>query len=213
MIPVGVAAAQARISAIESRFGATARVQHTSTGGAGTVDFERVLAMARSAPAETVGPAAVRSATSVRPASEVSQVDHAMGPAGAPAELARYGNGQIPATAMTPIGQGGHRLWAPAAQAFQQMAAAAAQDGVAIRVSDSYRPFEEQVDLAERKGLYREGGLAAVPGTSNHGWGRALDVDTSGGTVEWLRANAARFGFHEDVPREPWHWTYRPAEA
>lgn len=212
MIPVGVAAAQARISAIESRFGATARVQQAGTRGAGTVDFERVLAMARSAPEETVGAATVRSSTAVRPATEAPQVEHAMGPAGAPAELARYANGQIPATAMAPIGQGAHRLWGPAARAFQQMSAAAAQDGVAIRVSDSYRSFDEQVDLAERKGLYRQGGLAAVPGTSNHGWGRALDIDTSGGTVEWLRANAARFGFHEDVPREPWHWTYRPAE-
>lgn len=213
MIPVGVAAAQARISAIESRFGATARIQQAGTRGEGAVDFERVLAMARSAPAETAGPATVRSSTAVRPPTEGSQVDHAMGPAGAPAELARYANGQIPATAMAPIGQGAHRLWAPAAQAFQRMTAAAAQDGVAIRVSDSYRSFDEQVDLAERKGLYRQGGLAAVPGTSNHGWGRALDIDTSGGTVEWLRANAARFGFHEDVPREPWHWTYRPAES
>ena len=133
------------------------------------------------------------------------------GPAGAPPELAAYGNGRIPATALAPIGQGQHRLWAPAADAFQQMTAAAARDGVTIRVTDSYRSFDAQVDLAQRKGLYSQGGLAARPGTSNHGWGRSLDVDTSAGAAEWLRANATRFGFHEDVPGEPWHWTYRPA--
>ncbi len=190
MIPAGVAAAQARISAIESRFAPIARVQEGSS-----VDFERMLAMARTPAAP--GSAAVTST--------------AMGPAGAPAELAAYGNGRIPETALAPIGQGQHRLWAPAASAFRTMAEAAARDGVTIRVSDSYRSFDEQAALAERKGLYSHGGLAAVPGTSNHGWGRALDLDTSGGTVEWLRANAARFGFHEDVAREPWHWTFRPA--
>ncbi len=26
-----------------------------------------------------------------------------------------------------------------------------------------------------------------------------------------MRENGWRNGFVEDVPREPWHWTYRPA--
>ena len=59
------------------------------------------------------------------------------------------------------------------------MRAAAAAAGVDIGVTDSYRPYEEQVDLVRRKGLYSQGGLAAVPGTSPHGWGMALDVDVS----------------------------------
>ena len=134
-----------------------------------------------------------------------------MGAGGPPAELAAYGNGQIPTEALSPVGQGDHRLWAPASEAFRDMQAAAARDGVTIRVTDSYRSFDRQVELAERKGLYSQGGLAARPGTSNHGWGRSLDVDTGGGTADWLRTNAARFGFHEDVAGEPWHWTYRPA--
>ena len=211
MIPAGVAAAQARISAIESRFAPIARVQEGSP-----VDFERMLAMARTpatpgSAAATPSAAGARLAASATDPSVVGLVSTTMGPAGAPAELAGYSNGRIPETALAPIGQGQHRLWAPAASAFRAMADAAARDGVTIRVSDSYRSFDEQVALAERKGLYGNGGLAAVPGTSNHGWGRALDLDTSGGTVGWLRANAARFGFHEDVPREPWHWTFRPA--
>ena len=60
--------------------------------------------------------------------------------------------------------------------------------------------------------------LAAVPGTSNHGW--ALAVDLCGGinvagTAEWrwMTANAGRYGFVEDTPREPWHWVYRGGAA
>jgi zinc D-Ala-D-Ala carboxypeptidase len=125
-----------------------------------------------------------------------------------PGELAQYGNGRIPAAVLEPIGRGGHRLWAPAARAFKAMVAAAGEDGVHIGVTDSYRSFAAQVDVARRKGLYSEGGLAARPGTSNHGWGLALDLDLDGKALSWMRRNADRFGFIEDTPREPWHWGF-----
>ena len=57
------------------------------------------------------------------------------------------------------------------------MTEAARRDGVSIGVTDSYRSYGEQVDLARRKGLYSQGGLAAKPGTSDHGWGLSLDLD------------------------------------
>lgn len=125
-----------------------------------------------------------------------------------PAALRRFGNGRVPSSALTSIGIGGHRLYAPAAQSFKDMRAAAARDGVQIGVTDSYRSYATQVDLVRRKGLYKNGGLAATPGTSNHGWGMALDVDTNSRGTAWLRANAARYGF-ATIPREPWHWEYR----
>ena len=65
--------------------------------------------------------------------------------------------------------------------------------------------------------------MAAVPGTSNHGWGLAIDVaiDADGDegfewpvksvdskTVAWLLKNADRFGFCWEVQSEPWHLTY-----
>ncbi len=213
MMPAGVAAAQARIAAIENRF---QPIQHQQQAAA--VDFERMLATARvdaaaTAPALAMPTLAAGTRTGMGTATDPLDAVHTteMGAAGPPAELLAYGNGRIPAEALAPIGQGSHRLWAPAATAYQQMADAAARDGVHIRVTDSYRSYDQQVSVAERKGLYSQGGLAAKPGTSNHGWGRSLDVDTAGGAAGWLRANAARFGFHEDVPREPWHWTYRPA--
>jgi LAS superfamily LD-carboxypeptidase LdcB len=61
--------------------------------------------------------------------------------------------------------------------------------------------------------------MAAAPGTSNHGWGLAvdfaeeLDGDTqpesvSAKFVKWLIRNAATYGFSAEVQSEPWHWRY-----
>jgi len=128
--------------------------------------------------------------------------------AGVPLELAEYGNGKIPTGALSSIGQGSHTMWAPAAQAYQTLRAAAARDGVTIKATDSYRPYEQQVDLAQRKGLYSQGGLAAKPGTSEHGWGLSLDLDLNTKALTWMRAHAKDYGFNENVPRESWHWTF-----
>jgi len=125
-----------------------------------------------------------------------------------------YRNGRIPASALTDIG-GGHRMFGNAARAYTQMRDAARRDGVNIRLTDSYRSYAAQVDVARRKGLYgvRQPngrlGLAARPGTSLHGMGKAVDVNlgASPGANAWLRANASRFGFRT-IPREPWHWEY-----
>ncbi|MDQ2677858.1 MAG: M15 family metallopeptidase [Actinomycetota bacterium] len=130
-----------------------------------------------------------------------------------PAELAGYGNGRIPSDRLTSIGVGSHKLYAPAAAAYRAMTADAAAQGVDIGITDSYRSFESQVELAGRKGLYSQGGLAATPGTSNHGWGLAVDLDLDPSAQQWMRDNGWRYGFVEDTPREPWHWAYRPQSA
>jgi len=117
-------------------------------------------------------------------------------------------NGRLAERDLALIGVDHHRLAPAAAEAFRRMRAAAATDGIEIGVTGGYRDYDGQVDLARRKGLYSNGGLAAKPGTSQHGWGLAVDVDVDHAGQAWLRANAARFGFFEDVPREPWHWEY-----
>ena len=119
-----------------------------------------------------------------------------------------YENGRLPDEALTPIGVGSHRLAAPAAAAFTKLSAAAEADGVTIGVTDSYRSYDAQVDVANRKGLYSQGGLAAKPGTSDHGLGLALDLDLDPSALSWMRANGGRFGFVEDTPRESWHWKF-----
>ena len=129
---------------------------------------------------------------------------------GIPIELTKYGNGKIPSTALHPVGTTGHKLWAPAADSLTALMADAKRAGVNIGITDSYRSYAEQVDLAKRKGLYSQGGLAAKPGTSDHGWGLATDLDLDSRAQTWMRANAGKYGFVEDTPREPWHWAYKP---
>ncbi|HEY3447621.1 MAG TPA: M15 family metallopeptidase [Myxococcales bacterium] len=124
-----------------------------------------------------------------------------------PANLRAYGNGRIPANKLESIG-GGHRLNSTAADAYKRMSADAAKAGVKIGVTDSYRSYAAQVDCARRKGLYKNGGLAATPGTSKHGWGLAVDVKVNRTGQNWLQQNASKYGFHT-IPREPWHWEYR----
>jgi zinc D-Ala-D-Ala carboxypeptidase len=132
---------------------------------------------------------------------------------GVPTDLAAYGNGKIPETALERVGATRHKLWAPAAQALTRMMADAKRDGVTIGITDSYRPYSEQVDLARRKGLYSQGGLAAKPGTSEHGWGMAADLDLNAKAQAWMKQHAAEYGFINNVPRESWHWAFRPKSA
>ncbi|WP_307843933.1 M15 family metallopeptidase [Sanguibacter suaedae] len=171
----------------------------TAAGTAATSEaFGSALAQAvAAAPAAPAPPAAAPASTAKLDAN------------GIPEGFAAYGNGKIPREALTEITGTGHRLWAPAAQAFDKVLAAAKADGVTIGITDSYRTYESQVDLAQRKGLYSQGGLAAKPGTSDHGWGLSVDLNLDSKALAWMRANGASMGFVEDVPREPWHWTFQ----
>ena len=113
---------------------------------------------------------------------------------GVPAELAAYGNGKIPASALA----GGRRHGAPAVGARRAVArprliSAAAADGVTVGITDSYRSYEAQVDVAQRKGLYSQGGLAAVPGhaaTTAGGWPSTSTLDAT--AQAWMRAHGGR---------------------
>src|SRR3712207_3533333 len=132
---------------------------------------------------------------------------------GIPTDLAAYGNGRVPSSALQQVGATGHRLWEPAAAQLTRLIQDARRDGVTIGITDSYRSYEAQVDVARRKGLYSQGGLAAVPGTSEHGWGMAVDLDLDSTAQAWMRSNGPRYGFHENTPREPWHWGFKPPGA
>lgn len=82
-------------------------------------------------------------------------------------------------------------------------------------LTDSYRSYAEQVRVYQEKPS-----LAAVPGTSNHGWGLAVDLCgglQSFGTPQqsWMRTNAGRYGWYHPgwaerggSRPEPWHWEY-----
>lgn len=126
-----------------------------------------------------------------------------------PPSFKKLGNGRIPASKTEAIGSG-ERLAPGAAGPFKDMRAAARRAGVRIGITDGYRSLADQRRLYSRLGPYNGSGGAAVPGTSNHGWGLSVDLGLDAEATRWMGANASRFGFFNDVPGEPWHWTYRP---
>ena len=184
---------QPAMGTLTTQVQASTRSPQTGASSATGTAFDQLLAQATG----TAGPAPA-------PASS-----YALNAAGVPTDLAVYGNGLAPASALASVGATGHKLWTPAASAFESLLSAAKSDGVEIGITDSYRSYDSQVDLAARKGLYSEGGLAAKPGTSDHGWGLSLDLKLDPAALSWMRANGATYGFAEDVPREPWHWTFQ----
>jgi hypothetical protein len=128
-----------------------------------------------------------------------------------------FPNGQVPTDLLCPLwGTSGHILRADAAAAFNALSREYAKTFSApLCVGDSYRSYEEQVVLRAIKPT-----LAAVAGTSNHGWGVAVDLCDgveSFGTPQhrWMQENAMAFGwFHPSWAQaggskpEPWHWEY-----
>lgn len=133
-------------------------------------------------------------------------------------------NGQIDPAELCVLWNGSEMLRADAAVALAALNATYfLRFGTDLCVTDGYRSFGEQVAVRRAKP-----GLAAVPGTSQHGWGLAVDVcgltGFGGDVYPWLRENAPAFGWDNPEwareggsgPNEPWHWEYvagQPAEA
>ncbi|MCV2395854.1 M15 family metallopeptidase [Actinotalea sp. M2MS4P-6] len=131
-------------------------------------------------------------------------------------------NGNLPRSAMTALGwcvdSAGHAQWlrSDAAAAMVRLNAAfRAQFGENIAIDLSYRSYADQVRARE---LY--GGLAAQPGTSNHGWGTAIDTwewaayDFGTPRYEWLVQHGPDYGWYcpaatESGNPEYWHFEYR----
>ena len=202
----GVEATLARISQLQTRFtgvGPTTANRSAATTGTNRAGTATAFADALASASDTAAPSTALTPARRLPAGQYGTLQP-------PAELAAYGNGRIPADRLASIGPG-HKLYAPAASAFTRMTAAAKRDGVTIGINDSYRDLAGQQRMAAQKGLYSQGGLAAEPGTSTHGWGVSTDLELDGRAQAWMRQHAADYGFVEDVAREPWHWTYRPA--
>jgi cell wall-associated NlpC family hydrolase len=127
-----------------------------------------------------------------------------------------WSNGQIPRDQLCALGVASHRLRCDAAAAYTAMSTAYELTfGSPLCITDSYRSLDAQVDAHHRKPT-----ITAVPGTSNHGWGLAVDLCggvNAFGTAQtaWMTANAARYGWlHPDWAQasgsnpEPWHWEY-----
>jgi len=131
-------------------------------------------------------------------------------------------NGRLPASMLC-------TLWDPRRQLRSDAAVALAKLNLSYRArfghnmcfNDAYRSLVQQYRVkAER------GGFAARPGTSEHGWGLAVDLcdgvenGSSSATYQWMRQNAPGYGWANPTwalpggagPYEPWHWEYLPGE-
>jgi hypothetical protein len=112
---------------------------------------------------------------------------------------------------LVPI-EGGYYLNPYVANQLQQMQAAAAADGISLKVISGYRDWEKQQALYDKFKRGQSGGLpAAAPGLSNHGLGFAIDLDVNSDsrTLQWLNNNASRYNFSGLANDRP-HWEIRP---
>ena len=128
-----------------------------------------------------------------------------------------------------------------AAEALQRMQAAAAADGVDLRVLSAYRSIDLQkhiffdVKSDRNQSAAERAQVSAPPGFSEHATGYAVDLGDgrapganlsasfdSTAAFAWLRSNANRYHFtlsfpegnRQGVSYEPWHWRFEgSAEA
>jgi hypothetical protein len=105
----------------------------------------------------------------------------------------------------------GGRLWPQAALTWKVMRVTAIRGGIA---ADEFVPAGRNSSArtipAQRWFWTHQPPPAAFPGTSNHGWGIAVDVKTRRAAA-WLMGNAHRFGWsHDEGARvgEWWHFRY-----
>lgn len=128
-----------------------------------------------------------------------------------------YPNGRIPSYALTKIPGGSLRSGTVARSWLALHHYLKTKKGVDIRPTgpnSSYRTYDTQVRFWNDYQAGR-GPIAARPGTSNHGWGKAVDVPTPAMQAA-MRKYGASFGWGiagnrlgSDAPSESWHSTYR----
>lgn len=145
-------------------------------------------------------------------------------------------NGMMPAERLKEINCGG-QLYIDAARSWLAMVRAAAQDNIFLNLNTpfkAYRKMEQQIKVFKKRFMLIDGQenlsdnairvefenkiwqlkpneiYAAVPGTSSHGYGLAVDIQNAAlsHVKAWLNKNAAQFGFVREYDFEPWHFTY-----
>ena len=161
-----------------------------------------------------------------------------------PQDLKGCENGKLPKSLLRRIAPSG-QLHHYAATSWMMLRELAAEEGLDLVHVGDYRPYEQQVALfmsrmkrfpdAKRnvqvtrifngeKWFLHVGAPVATAGTSNHGWGLAIDaaLRTKAGVVtistkpkgakrsglEFLLAEAPALGWSWEVQVEPWHIRY-----
>lgn len=157
-----------------------------------------------------------------------------------PSTLAGITNGKLPDRITKEVGPSG-KLEITAARAWLALVAAAKDAGYDLTYTygGTFRSYMSQVDLFKRRYTLKFGvgnvtsqsrtwngqrwwklrsvAAAATPGTSNHGWGLAIDTALGAHPKDatpitpalgWLVENAPEYGFSWELKSEPWHIRY-----
>lgn len=126
-------------------------------------------------------------------------------------------NGQLGSAHLCDVGDG-YLLRPDAGAAFLALAKqyeSSTGESLAGCIGNTYRSYDEQVELYEQKPS-----LAAEPGTSEHGWGLAMDFECgassySSAFYSWLDAHGREYGWVNPPwaqpggsRPEPWHWEF-----
>jgi hypothetical protein len=151
-----------------------------------------------------------------------------------------YKNGELPPDKLRPIlneakynfpavnkSDGGRvRLFTEASLSLDKLLAAATHANIKLRINSAYRTYADQArvfrtncsnDIGTGRCTRRKGkNLTAIPGSSNHGFGLAVDFANNGGKqlnesmpeYKWVAENAPKFGFKR-IASEAWHWEYQ----
>lgn len=126
----------------------------------------------------------------------------------------------LPDSWLCNIGVDNFQLRADAAVAFAVMNAAYKHDtGKSLCLTDAYRSIGVQKSARANKP-----GLAAIPGTSEHGWGIAIDFGCEGQQSgqgqqwNWLVAHSKQYGWEnpqwaKTSKFEPWHFEWAPGRG
>jgi len=152
-----------------------------------------------------------------------------------PSLLKGQTNGQLTSTSLEPCGIRSFVLEREAARSMRALIKKARRDGIPLSATGTYRSYQAQVNLFLRRynnvpretrhefwrgknwWLKPKVAGAAVPGTSNHGWGLAVDFSErrlgverplSARTLSWLTKNGPAFGWWNTVKSENWHWCW-----
>ena len=134
--------------------------------------------------------------------------------------LMEYPNGEVDESVLTPLS------WNPkflmqkdAARMFELLNRDfKAESGYDLRLTSTYRPLAVQYQVRAESPT-----MTAVPGTSNHGYGLAVDIAAAGSPFidydsyehQWMMENGHRYGWlHPHWARpgssmpEPWHFEF-----
>lgn len=128
-------------------------------------------------------------------------------------------NGKLSSSELVSIGNG-LKLEPTAAADYLAMKKAAEEDGIQFNTTDAYRTHETQNAIFDWDRYERTNGVekkkkgtntaAAYPGTSNHGWGKAIDVFPTAAQI-WIKKNGYKFNwswYEGKSVSEPWHFTW-----